>query len=563
MSAFREIFAHFGIEVDTEELKKGTHEVENFVEKLKGVGEAVMAAFAVEKVKEFVMGMAESAEKLELQALTLGVSTGALQEWQFAASMSGIKADALTGAMMRLEKGGKAGAGALAAMGLSAKDAHGKSKPVTDLMDEIADKMEKIEDPTKRAEMATKLWGKTGQKMIPMFEHGSKGIKKYRDEVKELGGGLNEDFIKKSKEMLQQSHRLNMAWESFKVNVVGTLLPVFTTLVMWLTKGAVWLGKLASSSSILETAWIALGVAGAVALSSMLGPLGALLLELAPLIIAFLVLEDIITFFRGGDSLFGDALNSMFGTERTEAFRKGILEAIDTILTFFDIILGNNTDATDKWKREWEDSKEHIIKGFGDLGRIAVWFIDLFTGGWSNAKDRVGALFTIIGILWAALWDNATHPFVSLIHLVEDMFARFTNGILDGIKLVLKGARALAEVAGQTGIVEDIDKGLSKFTSGERSDRNLNEGQNEFVTRQADRNAALLAAGDTVAGIKTVRGDADTNGTGTRHVENKNTINVHVPSGTPHGVAQAAGEASEEGMNRANAAALIPGGDDW
>ncbi len=566
MSAFREIFAHFGIEVDTEELKKGKSEVESFVETLKGVGEKVMAAFAVEKVKEFVFGMAEAAEKLELNAQALGISTGALQEWQFAASMSEVSAGQLTAAFMRLEKGGKGGAAGLASLGLSAKDAAGKSKPVTDLMDEIADKIEKIEDPTKRAEAATKIFGKSGQKLIPFLQEGSKGIKKFRDEVKELGGGMNEEFIKKAKIMGDEAKRLNFAWGSMKVQVAAVLLPAITSLVQWLTKGVVWLLKLTESSSVLETAWIALGIAGVVALSAMLGPLGALLLEIAPLILAFLILEDIITFLRGGDSVFGDALNDLFGKEKTEAFRKGIMEAIDTILVFFDIILGKNTDATEKWKTEWEDSKKFIIQGFGDLGRIAVWFLDLFVGGWTSAKAKIGAIFTIIGILFAALWDNATNGFYVFIHAIEDAFANFVNTFIEGVQALMRGARFLANAAGQTGLVADIDKGLLKLNTFTLSDRNTKEGINEFKTRGEDRTAAMITAADVVSGVKTVTKedmDPDTHGTGTRVVENKNTINVHVPPGTPHGVAHAAGEAAEEGTNRANAAALIPGGDDW
>ncbi len=567
MSAFREIFAHFGIEVDTSELKKGKESVEDFVETLKGVGEKVMAAFAVEKVKEFVMGMAEAAEKLELQAASLGVGTQALQEWQFAASMSGIKADQLTGAMMRLEKGGKASATGLQALGLSAKDAHGEAKPVTQMLDEIADKIEKIESPTKRAEAATKIFGKTGQKLIPFLEQGSKGIKKFRDEVKELGGGMSEDFIKKSKQMLQDSKRLNLAWESFKVRIVGELLPAFTTLITWLTKGAMWLVALSENSSMLTAAFTALGVAAVIALSSMLGPLGALLLELAPIIIGFLLIEDFITFLRGGDSEFGRAIDSLFGAGAGEKVRKWITDALQDFKDFIDAITGGNSDAAQRWRDDWELFQKKFIADTGDLGRIVIWFLKLFTGGWTNATAQVSALFGILGNIFSMLWHSFRNGWEMAIFAVQDLFSGFVNGFLEGAKLVLQGIRAIATVAKQTDMVAKIDSGLSKLQGSMMNTGHIAGGEADMKTEHDADMKAMLANADTLAGVKTVSAAsmaadakyAQENGTGTRIVEKKTDIHINVPAGTPHGVAHAAGEAAEEGVNRANAAALIPG----
>ena len=561
MSALREILAHFGIEVDTEQLEKGEKAVGSFIGRLKEVGEAVMTAFAVEKVKEFIMGMAEAAEKLELQAVSLGTSTEALQEWQFAASMVGVGADQLSGAMMRLERaaagGGKGGGGALAKLKIDAKDAHGEIKPVTQLFDEVADKIEKIENPAKRTQIAMQLFGRSGAKLIPLLEQGSAGIKKFRDEVKALGGGMNEDFIKKSKEMLQNSKRLGMAWESLKVNIVGELLPAFTQLIMWMTKGAVVIMNLMKETSALQAIVVILGVTAVAALSAMLGPLGALLLELAPLIIAFLLLDDAITFLRGGDSEIGRAIDAMFGEGKAEAFRKGLLEAIDTIKVFFDLVMGNTTEATEKWKREWEDSKQFIIKGFGGVGSTFVWLIDLLTGGWDNAWSQIKAIFNLSMAILNAGWLAFKHFGLASIYGIEDAFGSFVNGLLSGMQLVLKSMQKVAEALGKADVAADIGKGVAAITMntsrGARSDA-------AYAEESALNDKAVLAYADQIAGVKTVsKNDLDTVNNRHQEITQKVDVHVNVPHGTPHEVARDVGNAAEEGVNRANAAALIPG----
>lgn len=563
-SPVREVLAYFGIEVDTEEMKKADHEVEGFIEKVKGIGEAIVVAFAVEKVKEFVFGMAEMAEKLELQAISLGTSTGALQEWQFAASMVGVGADQLAGAMMRLEKasggGGKGAGKGLQTLGINAMDAAGKTKPVTELMDEVADKIQKIEDPAKRTQAAMQIFGKTGAKLIPLLEQGSKGIKKFRDEVKELGGGMSEDFIKKSKEMLQNSKRLNLAWQSFKVTVVGELLPPITELIMWLVKGSVWLMKLAKSSNILTTAFVVLGVGAVTALSSMIGPLGAILAELAPVIIAFLLLEDAITFLTGGDSELGRAIDQIFGPGAGDKVRNWITHAIQDFEDLVGAITGGSSDASERWREDWDVFQKKLISDFGDIGRIAIWLMKLMTGGFGGTWDQITALWGVASAVLSNGWIAFARGWKSAIWTVQDAFADFVNGLLEGSMLVLKGVRAAASAVGKTELVTSIDKALDGSEKHMMMNRHSEEGNNELDTQKADNTARMLAYGDVLAGVKShsTESDREERDNPARSMK-KFDIHINVPHGTPHGVAVAAGEASEEGVNRANAAALIPG----
>lgn len=568
MSALREIIAYFGIEVDSSQLDKGKDKLENFIDTAKGIGEKFAVAFAVEKVKEFVMHIADAAEALEMQAQTIGMSTDALQQWHLAAELSGLTAGQLDAAMMRLSRtaGGKGGQ-ALAALGVQATDAHGKVKPMEELMESVADKISKIDDPTKRAEAATKLFGKTGAKLIPFLSEGKEGIKKMREEMKLLGGGMSEDFIKRAKEMGDNAKRLSFAWDSLKYRVVDLLIPAFEKIIHWLTEGVKWILKLVDTSSTFETILGVLAVAATVAFSAMLGPLGEILLAMAPVIAAFLILEDLVTFFRGGDSEFGALLDTLFGDGTAAKVQKWINDAIEDFKNFIDFLMGGSSDAANKWREDWQVFKDKFVKDTGDLGRVVLWFLGLFTGGWKNATDQIEAVWNVAVTMLKIGWNGFVRLAMSGIWGIQDAFGTFVNGLLEGAKLILQGMKAIAVATGRTGLANTIDQGLSKIQGSVMATDHGALGNAAIDAEQATLTEKLLRNTDLIGGVKTVSTESledDRLRKWTQDAVNRsnhqtNNININVPHGTPHGVAQAAGEAAREGVNRANAAALIPG----
>jgi hypothetical protein len=329
MSAVREVLAKFGIEVETEELKKGGEHVEGFIKQLKEMGEALLVVLAVEKIKEFVGGMTEQALALKKQSEMLGVSTKALQEWHFAAGMVDVSAGAMDSALMRLEKasagGGKGGGKILSDMKIDAKDATGQIKPVTALMDEIADKIADMKTPAERTKAAMGLFGKSGAQLIPIMKEGSKGIKKYRDELAELGGGISEEFIENSEKMNKANKRLAMIMTSTKVALVGQILPAIVKFLENGKKTRLMFLDMAKDSGTLQAAAAALAVVGIMKISSALGPLNLklalTLLKVGLLAAAFLLLDEVIHFFNGDETFIGDWIEKTYGPGSADKVR--------------------------------------------------------------------------------------------------------------------------------------------------------------------------------------------------------------------------------------------------
>jgi hypothetical protein len=73
-------------------------------EAITGIGEALIAAFAVEQLVEFAKKMGEAGEKVEHTALALGMTTTEVQGLQAIANATGMSLDGVTGAAQRLER---------------------------------------------------------------------------------------------------------------------------------------------------------------------------------------------------------------------------------------------------------------------------------------------------------------------------------------------------------------------------------------------------------------------------------------------------------------------------
>jgi hypothetical protein len=126
----------------------------------------------------FTMTKAAAEAAIATEALTtkLGITTRQLGGLSWAAKETGVDSGAMTGAMEKLNKTlgmaavgkGKDATALFKHLGIAMKDAAGHTRGTADLMPELADTFARTTDPAMRAMMATTLFGKAGQEMLPM-----------------------------------------------------------------------------------------------------------------------------------------------------------------------------------------------------------------------------------------------------------------------------------------------------------------------------------------------------------------------------------------------------------
>ena len=85
----------------TGELESGIDAVKD---KLKEVGEAVVAAFAVDKLAEFAAEMAEIGQQMERMAAMTGLAVGQVEDFQDTIKVMGGNTESAAMSLMRLER---------------------------------------------------------------------------------------------------------------------------------------------------------------------------------------------------------------------------------------------------------------------------------------------------------------------------------------------------------------------------------------------------------------------------------------------------------------------------
>lgn len=190
-------------------LKLAQRSVRNFAREAQGVAQAVGAPFAAVagavgfSLQSAVTGFAQAGDGLDKMSARLGISAVKLQEWSFAATHAGAAPEDLEDALKDLSEkiaevaGGDTGDAAqlFSALGISVKDASGKIRPASDIFEEVADAIQRNEDPALRTKMAMVLMGDSGRKLIPMLSGGAQGLDDMAKQAHDLGLVMNEDAV--------------------------------------------------------------------------------------------------------------------------------------------------------------------------------------------------------------------------------------------------------------------------------------------------------------------------------------------------------------------------------
>lgn len=199
----------------------------NIVKKV-ALGVVAMTAAAVASIVKFT----SMADRIGKVADKLGISTDQLQAWRFAAEQSGLEASALDNAIRFMNKGlgeAKTGTGlafeALKQLRIGLTDSSGKAKTNAELFNEMADKISKVKDPMKQADLASKLFGRSGADLINMFKKGSKGLEEFKQELIKEGGLIPEDTIRNSEAFQDSINRLKKTITGLLATAFGPLIP--------------------------------------------------------------------------------------------------------------------------------------------------------------------------------------------------------------------------------------------------------------------------------------------------------------------------------------------------
>lgn len=284
--------------------KSGKDGGESFDKVAKGAAGFLAILGGTVAVKRFIEQTVESNAALDRLSQNLNASVSTVSSWSNAAELAGGSAEGLQGtfdmlsrAQTELQITGQSGLiPYLSMLGVSLADAHGKARPVNDLLLDLSDKFGKLDRPT--ANNIGRMMGIDAGTMSLLL--------KGRGEV-ELMIARQKDFGAVSKKQAEESSRLQRAtietrqtFAAFGRELVSNSTPALEQLFAVLGDVGAWM--IENKEAVTDfLAVLALGLAG---IAAAVIPINVTALAVTGLAAAIAGLyQDYQTWKRGGDSL--------------------------------------------------------------------------------------------------------------------------------------------------------------------------------------------------------------------------------------------------------------------
>lgn len=156
-------------------------------------------------LQQSVTNFASTGDALDKMSQRIGITAEQLQEFSYAATHAGAAPEDLEDAlkdlgehMAEIANGIDTSSDAFTLfqkLGIEMKDAAGNMRPVEQVFLDLADAIQRNEDPALRAKMAMATMGDSGRKLIPMLAGGSDGLKQMAAQARDLGLVMSNDAV--------------------------------------------------------------------------------------------------------------------------------------------------------------------------------------------------------------------------------------------------------------------------------------------------------------------------------------------------------------------------------
>ena len=201
-------------------------------------GAAIVGALAGASVKAAAMG-----DNLSDMASKTGMSVEALSGLGYVASQTEGSIEDVAKGIRVMQKnlfaaggGIKSAAKALGQLGLTAKDLKDMSPDQQFI--ELADRIGSLKNPTDRAALAMKIFGKAGTELLPMFAKGKGGINALIEEAKRLGLIMSTEDANAAAVFHDELKKLSAVMKMGLFRVGVAMIPLLTDLAANIVKVA-------------------------------------------------------------------------------------------------------------------------------------------------------------------------------------------------------------------------------------------------------------------------------------------------------------------------------------
>ncbi len=502
-------------------LRRAERQVKAFGKRIASVG-AQVTAVSTALAAPFIAAtkiFADTGDQLNKMSARTGVAVESLSRLGFAAEQSGAGIEALESGLRRMQSSiNDAGRGlstatdALDDLGLSFESLSGQSPE--DQFRLIAQRISDIEDPTKRAAVAMQLFGRSGQRLIPLLGN----IEALTEQADKLGITLSTAEADAAAEFTDQMNILNRVIRRSAQIVGGALVPTVRSVIERFTAGVVVINDwIKANKELVVTAARTVLVFGAVgvavtaagvaiiAVGATLGSLATIITTVGSGLVvitagftaivspiglavgAVAAATAVLLKFTGA----GEAVVSFLGARfmQLSAFVTESFSGIRDALASGDITLAANI--------LWLSLKVAFQTGLNELATI---WINLKTGFLQTIDETVIGAIAGFTVLWNKIkegWANVVNFVEKLIQssvsVITDTFARIQAVIDDG----------LASAAEFFGVIDAGTADRARQATARRLEETLGRSQQQLIQgatqSDADRDAAIQDAREATA----------------------------------------------------------------
>ncbi len=405
--ALRDVLVQFLVDVDQrplEETQKKTDALIGTFKNVAAAAKAFVSALAIRELVGFVTETVKAADDVGDLAARLGVTTDEFQVFKAVAEDVGTSVGTIQTSFRTLAGQMKEGAGEFAKLGVATKNADGTMRSVTDVFWDAGTAIGATEDQATRLQLAQKLLGRGGLDLMPVFQGGAAAVAEYREQIENTAVVFDEEFIQAADGAAKQLADLQRRFTRIKVLLVSQILPAFQRVVDWLQSGVEVvirfvksghaLQLLLSGAATLFLRWastIKLGVGHLSRLLPLVRALGRFLLRFA---LPMLIIDELFTLFRGGDTLIGRVIDKLFGIGSAAAAVELVKGAASSLIDTLGVLF----NAGDMTAEEFEMAFIKASSGIADA-------FDAAFDGIGSALSDLGEFAVLIG---GQIWDAIT-----------------------------------------------------------------------------------------------------------------------------------------------------------
>ena len=223
-----------------------------------GKGLAAAAVAGAAALGYMAKSAIDNQDRLSKLSQSIGVSTEALSQLEWAADISGTSSEVLTKALGKLSKAAFTAArdGGIAAqsfeqLGVKVQNADGTMRPTEDLLLDIADKFAGMENGAAKTALAMEIFGKAGAQLIPFLNQGREGISALTAEADRLGVTLDSEAGRAAEQFNDNLTRLKTAGAGMVNQATQEILPMLVAMSERFVKASQSGGTLSAGVSLL------------------------------------------------------------------------------------------------------------------------------------------------------------------------------------------------------------------------------------------------------------------------------------------------------------------------